>query len=141
MSLPGATPGASLSSSLREAAVPILKFGQCRNLGDYYRYFLDSSIHMCAGNPVSASSDSCTVCSCSDYSKISTTKIEIILFNQGDSGGPLVCQRNKRWYIGAVTSFGFDDCGTPGHVGIYAPMDTYEPWIRSTLDFHTYEKC
>lgn len=114
-----ADPNASLSLNLREATVPILRFGQCRNLGDYYRYFLDSSIHMCAGNPVSASSDSCT----------------------GDSGGPLVCQRNKRWYIGAVTSFGFDDCGTPGHVGIYAPVDTYEPWIRTTINLHTYEKC
>ncbi|XP_039268483.2 uncharacterized protein LOC120343389 [Styela clava] len=112
-------PDALLSLSLREASVPIMQFSRCRTLGDYYRYFLDSSMHMCAGNPVTASSDSCT----------------------GDSGGPLVCTKNKRWYLAAVTSFGFADCGTPGHVGIYAPMSTYEKWVRSTIEDNTYEKC
>ncbi|CAK8679339.1 unnamed protein product [Clavelina lepadiformis] len=114
------SPNAQLSVDLLEAGIPIQRFEDCQRLSSYYSNFLDKKNHMCAGDPVIAASDSCT----------------------GDSGGPLVCSiNNDEWYLGGVTSFGFTECGTKGHVGIYTPIINFEGWIRSTLDSYSHDSC
>lgn len=63
-----------------------------------------------------------------------------MLILQGDSGGPMVCVRpDGKWYLAGITSFGFEDCGQKGHVGIYTPVNNYEKWIRDIVD--EYSRC
>ncbi len=54
---------------------------------------------------------------------------------QGDSGGPLSCYDSdtSQWHVAGVTSFSFKQCGTPGHVGIYARVNSYMGWIRRVV--------
>ncbi|CAK8679320.1 unnamed protein product [Clavelina lepadiformis] len=109
-----------LSNELREAPIPVLDFNECMKLGSYYEFYLRQDHHMCAGDPETAETDSC----------------------EGDSGGPLMCVREDgHWYIAGVTSFAFAPCGTPNHVGIYAPITTYEGWIRSTIENFSHGGC
>ena len=49
-----------LSSVLREANIPLLNFQTCKRLGYFYEH-LNESLHMCAGDPTSASADTCRV--------------------------------------------------------------------------------
>ncbi|XP_066983059.1 uncharacterized protein [Macrobrachium rosenbergii] len=50
----------------------------------------------------------------------------------GDSGGPLLCQRQGRWYIYGITSFG-EGCGKRGKFGIYAKVSNYRHWVQSVI--------
>ena len=55
----------------------------------------------------------------------------------GDSGGPLVCQKNGRWTIFGITSFG-EGCGQQGKYGIYAKVPNFTHWIRSVISSKVY---
>jgi len=46
---------------LLEARIPILAFEQCRELGSNYAIFLRQEHHLCAGDPVTAHTDTCRV--------------------------------------------------------------------------------
>ncbi|XP_078493462.1 uncharacterized protein LOC100175030 [Ciona intestinalis] len=117
---PASSVSSRLSTTLLEAEVPIMNFTACQMLSPLYQEHLNSTNHMCAGDPVTAATDSCL----------------------GDSGGPLTCQRpDNTWYISGVTSFGFVECGTPGHVGIYTPLISFEEWVRTTIENNTYAAC
>lgn len=50
----------------------------------------------------------------------------------GDSGGPLLCEKDRRWHVYGVTSFG-DGCGRKGKFGIYAKVPNYVSWIEKTI--------
>jgi secreted trypsin-like serine protease len=103
--------GDELSYHLKEAQIPVVDFGECRNVEVWYR-LLNSEVHMCAGDRARGGVDSCG----------------------GDSGGPLSCQRpDGSFFLAGVTSFGFSDCGKKGHVGIYARMTTFEQWAIDTI--------
>ena len=49
------------------------------------------------------------------------------------AGGPLLCQKNNRWTIYGITSFG-EGCGRQGKYGIYAKVPNYTDWIERTID-------
>jgi secreted trypsin-like serine protease len=49
------------------------------------------------------------------------------------SGGPLLCQKNDRWTIYGITSFG-EGCGRQGKYGIYAKVPNFTTWIQQTID-------
>jgi len=51
---------------------------------------------------------------------------------QGDSGGPFVFDRNGKFELVGVVSWGLG-CARPGVYGIYAELDHYLPWIASTI--------
>ena len=48
-------------------------------------------------------------------------------------GGPLLCQKNNRWTIYGITSFG-EGCGRQGKYGIYAKVPNYTNWIEKTIE-------
>jgi len=102
-----------LSYHLKDAEIPIVSFKKCLSTGIWYR-LLNEESHMCAGDSSKPGLDSCG----------------------GDSGGPLSCfdEASGQYYLAGVTSFGFSDCGKAGHLGIYARMETYEPWVRETIE-------
>ena len=50
----------------------------------------------------------------------------------GDSGGPLLCQKDGRWTIYGITSFG-EGCGQQGKYGIYAKVPNFTKWIESVI--------
>ena len=49
------------------------------------------------------------------------------------SGGPLLCQKDGRWTIYGITSFG-EGCGQQGKYGIYAKVPNFTTWIRSVVE-------
>ena len=107
--------GDVLSHDLRHATIPIVNFDQCSKNGMWYK-LLKEDVHMCAGQ-ANGRVDTCG----------------------GDSGGPLTCQdpETNVYYLAGVSSFGFSDCGTQGHLGIFTRMVTFENWIRDTILFNT----
>ncbi|GJQ74218.1 CLIPB9 [Trypoxylus dichotomus] len=50
----------------------------------------------------------------------------------GDSGGPLLVERNERFYVVGVVSFGAV-CGTEGWPGIYSRVSQYRDWIEGNI--------
>ena len=102
-----------LSYHLKDAEIPVVSFNKCRSTGIWYK-LLNEDSHMCAGDSSKPGLDSCG----------------------GDSGGPLSCfdEASGQYYLAGVTSFGFSDCGKAGHLGIYARMETYEPWVHETIE-------
>lgn len=91
---------------LREARVPVVDFEDCkRSYGD----FLKTHHVVCAGYK-EGQIDSCA----------------------GDSGGPLLVERETRWYVYGVTSFG-DECGKEGKYGIYSKTSNYINWIKRVV--------
>ncbi|XP_077966935.1 uncharacterized protein LOC144420943 isoform X2 [Styela clava] len=113
-------PRRNLSRDLLHASLPLLDFKQCQKLGDLYNTYLNENWHLCAGDTKrDDGADSC----------------------RGDSGGPMVCVRNGKWYLTGITSFGFKECGTKGHAGIYAPMNEYNEWVRNTIENYSHNGC
>lgn len=54
----------------------------------------------------------------------------------GDSGSPLMYFHPKlgKWVASGVVSLGLNECGTDGIPGVYTRVDTYLPWILSTIE-------
>ncbi|GFS67372.1 chymotrypsinogen B [Nephila pilipes] len=91
---------------LYQAEIPIADPEKCRK--SYESYFLSDGM-LCAGY------DQGRVDSCA-----------------GDSGGPLLVQRNGRWTLYGITSFG-DGCGEKGKFGIYSDVLKFVEWIGKTI--------
>ena len=79
--------------------MPVVSHKDCAN--KYSRY--DKKAHLCAGQGRSG------VCS-------------------GDSGGPLVCEKDNKWFLHGVASFGRKGCPTK-HYSMFARVTTYLKWI------------
>ncbi len=92
------------STKLKEAKVPITSKDKCLNV--YKDYFISDNM-FCAGG---GATDTCN----------------------GDSGGPLICQKDGRWTIYGITSFG-EDCGINGKFGIYAKVPKFTEWIQREI--------
>nr|AOW41606.1 trypsin [Euphausia superba] len=94
---------------LHEAQVPVISAQSCRQV--YKDYFITNNM-FCAGFK-KGRIDSCA----------------------GDSGGPLLCQRQGRWFIYGITSFG-EGCGKRGKFGIYSRVSNYYKWIQDVIKDH-----
>ncbi|XP_029171368.1 uncharacterized protein LOC114940788 isoform X1 [Nylanderia fulva] len=53
---------------------------------------------------------------------------------KGDGGGPMVCERNGRWQLTGVVSWGIG-CGKAGVPGVYARVSHYLDWIHQIVDY------
>lgn len=91
---------------LHEAKVPVVDFEECKSS---YGEGLESYQVICAGYR-EGRIDSCA----------------------GDSGGPLLVEKNNRWHVYGVTSFG-EDCGKEGKYGIYSKTSNYVDWIKGIM--------
>ncbi|CAL4090547.1 unnamed protein product, partial [Meganyctiphanes norvegica] len=94
---------------LHEAQVPVISAQMCREV--YKDYYITNNM-FCAGYR-KGRIDSCA----------------------GDSGGPLLCQRQGRWFIYGITSFG-EGCGKRGKFGIYSRVSNYHEWIQDVIKDH-----
>ncbi|XP_078738540.1 enteropeptidase-like [Lampetra fluviatilis] len=103
--------GGSPTAVLQEAAVPLLSNEHCRTLlQDRYNISADM---VCAGYEEEGGVDHC----------------------HGDSGGPLSCERDRRWFLEGVVSFGVG-CGNPRRPGVYARISTHAAWLSDFLHYH-----
>lgn len=100
---PDGKPQVLRDDTLRQADVPVVDFEECKNS---YGDDLESHHVICAGYK-EGGADSCA----------------------GDSGGPLLIEKDNRWHVYGVTSFG-DECGKEGKYGIYSKTSAYVQWIR-----------
>ncbi|XP_012155514.2 trypsin-1 [Ceratitis capitata] len=94
----------SVSSILREVAVPIITNAQCRATA--YKSMIVSTM-LCAGVVGKGGKDAC----------------------QGDSGGPLIV-RDGIFQLAGVVSFGYG-CARPNAPGIYTRVSRYLDWISN----------
>lgn len=97
------------SDVLHQAQVPIVSPRDCKTV--YEDYFISNNM-VCAGYK-RGRVDSCA----------------------GDSGGPLLFEKNKKWYIYGITSFG-EGCGKKNKYGIYAKVPNFTKWIKKTVRKH-----
>lgn len=53
----------------------------------------------------------------------------------GDSGGPLLVfdSARQKWLQVGITSFGSNDCGTPGYPGVYTRLSEFKTFISDTI--------
>lgn len=91
---------------LHQAQVPVADMADCRTV--YEDYYISPNM-LCAGYK-RGRVDSCA----------------------GDSGGPLLFDKNGKWYVYGITSFG-EGCGRKGKYGIYAKVPNFVNWIRKTV--------
>ncbi|XP_057292187.1 transmembrane protease serine 5-like [Hydractinia symbiolongicarpus] len=55
---------------------------------------------------------------------------------QGDSGGPLMFERNGRWHLVGITSWGHSGgCGQYKRYGVYTRMTAVEDWIKTVTKY------
>lgn len=94
---------------LRQAVVPVVDFHECKKS---YGDDLETHHVICAGYK-QGRIDSCA----------------------GDSGGPLLIERNNKWHVYGVTSFG-DECGKEDKYGIYSKTSAYVDWIHRVIAKH-----
>jgi len=107
---PDGKPQVERDDMLHEARVPTVDFAECKfSYGDD----LESHHVICAGYK-EGRIDSCA----------------------GDSGGPLLVERQGRWHVYGVTSFG-DECGKEGKYGIYSKTSAYVNWVKKIVNKHT----
>lgn len=92
--------------TLYQAKVPVVDFEECKNS---YGDDLKGHHVICAGYK-EGRIDSCA----------------------GDSGGPLLLERDNRWHVYGVTSFG-DECGKMGKYGIYSKTSAYVDWVKKIV--------
>ncbi|XP_078366269.1 CUB and peptidase domain-containing protein 1-like [Oculina patagonica] len=52
---------------------------------------------------------------------------------RGDSGGPVVHERNGRWYLEGVHSWGRPTCAQPGYYDGQADVRAVLQWIKDTM--------
>ena len=97
--------GGKKPNVLQQASVPLVSNGNCSLA---YPGKIDNSM-LCAGL---------------DEGGVDTC--------QGDSGGPLVCEINGRWYLEAVTSWGYG-CAAPRKYGVYARVGSVRSWILGKI--------
>uniref|UniRef100_A0A4W6EE15 Transmembrane serine protease 13b n=1 Tax=Lates calcarifer TaxID=8187 RepID=A0A4W6EE15_LATCA len=97
----------TVSKDLMEVMVDIIGTPVCNNLRVYGGSV--SRNMLCAGD-LNGGKDSC----------------------QGDSGGPLVCQKDNRWYLAGITSWGAG-CGERYKPGVYTKVSSVLPWIYSKM--------
>ncbi|XP_028839290.1 transmembrane protease serine 13b [Denticeps clupeoides] len=103
------TEGAATTSlQLMQVFVEIISSKQCNSPGVYNGQITETML--CAGDLLNGQKDSC----------------------QGDSGGPLVCQKDKKWYLTGVTSWGVG-CGRKYLPGVYTNVNQLLPWIYSKM--------
>lgn len=95
--------------SRMQVTLPVVTNTQCNSV--YGGSITDSM--MCAGF-LSGGKDSC----------------------QGDSGGPLIINRNSRWELAGVTSWG-EGCAQPGYYGVYARISA----LKSFIDSYVGSEC
>lgn len=106
---PDGKPQVERDDVLHQAMVPVVDFDECKNS---YGDDLESHHVVCAGYK-EGRIDSCA----------------------GDSGGPLLFEKDNRWLVYGVTSFG-DECGKEGKYGIYSKTSIYVNWIRKIVTRH-----
>lgn len=94
------------TDELHQAEVPVVDLNQCRE--NYIGYHISNRM-LCAGFK-QGRVDSCS----------------------GDSGGPLLLQKESKWTVYGITSFG-DGCGRKGKYGIYANVPKFVKWIKKTI--------
>lgn len=52
----------------------------------------------------------------------------------GDSGGPLLLRLDgTRWVQVGIVSYGHEECGKPGHYGVYTRVAAFQPWIARAM--------
>lgn len=104
----GMTMGTGDMTKLREVTVPVYTTQEC--LRQWPGKVSDRQI--CMGTTVRSGSGRKTAC-------------------RGDSGGPLVCNKQGRWILSGVTSWGTRDC--VGRPAVYTRVSAYIDWINANM--------
>ncbi|KAL4090274.1 hypothetical protein QTP88_025147 [Uroleucon formosanum] len=99
-----------ISKSLMEVRIPISNITECKQTYSNYKSVIDDRV-LCAGYP-EGGKDSC----------------------RGDSGGPLMWSKRNQFYLIGVVSYGFNECGDPGHPGVYTKVTSYTDWILDGIN-------
>ncbi|XP_072479058.1 hyaluronan-binding protein 2 [Notamacropus eugenii] len=99
----GATSTGKASRHLLDAKVQLISRSRC-NAPSQYNNLIDDTM-ICAGRQ---GIDSC----------------------QGDSGGPLACERDGKYFLYGIVSWGFT-CGKKP--GVYTLVTKYHSWIKDTI--------
>ncbi|XP_054722022.1 transmembrane protease serine 2-like [Uloborus diversus] len=95
-----------MALTLQEAYLPLVHNSLCQESTNY----LITDNMLCAGYAESYRPDTCF----------------------GDSGGPFVLQKDSRWFLAGVVSWG-EGCSSPRKFGIYTKVEKYVSWIKSLL--------
>ncbi|CAI6360877.1 unnamed protein product [Macrosiphum euphorbiae] len=98
------------STSLMEVQIPISNITECKQTYSNYKSVIDDRV-LCAGYP-EGGKDSC----------------------RGDSGGPLMWSKRNQFYLIGIVSYGFNECGDPGHPGVYTKVTSYMDWILDRIN-------
>ncbi|GJQ74217.1 CLIPB9 [Trypoxylus dichotomus] len=104
----GQTRTASFSAVKLKLRVPLVSETNCNAVFNRFRIQVRSG-QFCAGGE--KDKDSC----------------------RGDSGGPLLVERNERFYVVGVVSFGTEQCGVKGYPGVYTRVSQYRAWIEGNI--------